>query len=378
MLISYLWKRMRRHVGDVLLTALTVTAIVILLLGLHHYYTVRQVKLDAAYEEFEIRCTVTNTSGSRTTDLDIAAGYLDLFSENGTLSPYAKDIFLLRKIANTAVSGTAVTLFMTNAPEASTYLEDAFIQYEEGRDGEAFRGNEPVCIVTDSLLRRVTDEGMLTVTTAWGEISMRVIGSYLSEGENAVFAAWEPMSALLAKSGVAAEAHSMAFTVADNRQLGEAKTTLRKYFAPASHTNKTSNMHGLVMDDSLFIDTVVVLERGLALMRVVRVLVYVLSIGVSFLIAFLKIRTRKLEFAVMRSMGTRSITLYAEVLYEHILMSLLGIVAACCLAVPLGVLSEQNDLSVVGVFMICYLVGVILAVAQVTAGNIMQTLKGKE
>ena len=207
---------------------------------------------------------------------------------------------------------------------------------------------------------------------------MRVIGSYLSEGENAVFAAWEPMSALLAKSGVAAEAHSMAFTVADNRQLGEAKTTLRKYFAPASHTNKTSNMHGLVMDDSLFIDTVVVLERGLALMRVVRVLVYVLSIGVSFLIAFLKIRTRKLEFAVMRSMGTRSITLYAEVLYEHILMSLLGIVAACCLAVPLGVLSEQNDLSVVGVFMICYLVGVILAVAQVTAGNIMQTLKGKE
>ena len=170
----------------------------------------------------------------------------------------------------------------------------------------------------------------------------------------------------------------MAFTVADNRQLGEMKTVLRKYFAPASHTNKTSNMHGLVMDDSLFIDTVVVLERGLALMRVVRVLVYVLSIGVSFLIAFLKIRTRKLEFAVMRSMGTRSITLYAEVLCEHILMFLLGGVTACCLAVPWGMLSEQNDLSVVGVFMICYLAGVALAVAQVTSGNIMQTLKGKE
>ena len=137
-------------------------------------------------------------------------------------------------------------------------------------------------------------------------------------------------------------------------------------------------MHGLVMDDSLFIDTVVVLERGLALMRVVRVLVYVLSIGVSFLIAFLKIRTRKLELAVMRSMGTRSITLYVEVLCEHILMFLLGAVAACGLAIPLGLLSGQNDLSVVGVFMLCYLVGVVLAVAQVTSGNIMQTLKGKE
>ena len=219
---------------------------------------------------------------------------------------------------------------------------------------------------------------MLTVTTPWGEISMRVIGSYLSEGEDAVFAAWEPMSALVAKNGVAAEAHSMAFTVADNRQLGEMKTVLRKYFVPASRTNKTSNMHGLVMDDSLFIDTVVVLERGLALMRVVRVLVYVLSVGVSFLIAFLKIRTRKLELAVMRSMGTRSITLYVEVLCEHILMFLLGAVATCGFAIPLGLLSGQNDLSVVGVFMLCYLVGVVLAVAQVTSGNIMQTLKGKE
>ena len=378
MLMSYLWKRMRRHAGEMLLTALTVAVVVVLLLGLHYYYAARQAELDEAYEKFEIRCTVTNASGSRTTDLDIAAEYLDLFSEDGALSPYAKDVFLLRKIENTAVSGTAVTLFMTNAPEASAYLEGAFIQYEEGRDSEAFHSNEPVCIVTDSLLRRVTDDGMLTVTTAWGEISMCVIGSYLSEGENAVFVAWEPMSALLAKNDVAAEAHSMAFTVADNRQLGQMKTVLHKYFVPASRTNKTANMHGLVMDDSLFIDTVVVLERGLALMRVVRVLVYVLSIGVSFLIAFLKIRTRKLELAVMRSMGTRSITLYVEVLCEHILMFLLGAVAACGLAIPLGLLSGQNDLSVVGVFMLCYLVGVVLAVAQVTSGNIMQTLKGKE
>ena len=378
MLISYLWKRMRRHAGEVLLTALTIAVVAVLLLGLHRYYTARQAKLDAAYEEFEIRCTVTNISGSLTTDLDIAAGYLGLFSEGGALFPYAKDIFLLRMIEDVSVTGTPVTLFMTNAPEASAYLEGAFIQYDEGSDGEDFRGNEPVCIVTDSLLRRVTDDGMLTVTTAWGAVSMRVIGSYLGEGEDAVFAAWEPMSALLVENGVAAEAHSMAFTIADNRQLGEAKTALRNYFVPASRTNKTSNMHGLIMDDSLFIDTVVVLERGLALMRVVRVLVYVLSIGISFLIAFLKIRTRKLELAVMRSMGTRSIALYAEVLCEHILMFLFGGVAACCLAIPLGMLSEHNDLSVVGVFMICYLVGVVLAVAQVTSGNIMQTLKGKE
>ena len=59
-------------------------------------------------------------------------------------------------------------------------------------------------------------------------------------------------------------------------------------------------------------------------------------------------------------------------------MFLLGAVAACCFAVPLGMLSEQNDLSAVGLFLICYLVGVALAVAQVTSGNIMQTLKGKE
>ena len=143
-------------------------------------------------------------------------------------------------------------------------------------------------------------------------------------------------------------------------------------------SNKASNMHGLIIDDSLFIDTVVVLERSLALMRVVQVMVYVLTVGISFLVAYLGIRGRRLELAVMRSMGTRSLAIYTEVLSEHILFFVMGASVACLLGVLLGLSMTQSILSTVGVFMICYLIGVALAVAQATSGQIMQILKGKE
>ena len=97
MFLSYLEKRMRRHMREVFFSILTVAVTVLLLLGLFHYRTAQQKKLDDVYDHFEIRCTVTNISGSRKTDLDIAAGYLGLFEEGGTLFPHVKDVFLLQQ-----------------------------------------------------------------------------------------------------------------------------------------------------------------------------------------------------------------------------------------------------------------------------------------
>ena len=170
----------------------------------------------------------------------------------------------------------------------------------------------------------------------------------------------------------------MAFTLADNHLLGEAKEVFRDFFVPASRTNKTSNMHGLIIDDSLFVDTVVVLERSLALMRVLQPMVYVLSVGISFLVAYLGIRSRRLELAVMRSLGAKSLAIYAEVLCEHILFFLVGTAGAYLVSTLWGIPAKMGDISTVGAFMVCYLLGVALAVAQATSGQIMQTLKGKE
>ena len=386
MIFGYLFKRLRRHVSEAFLSALIVAVIVLLLLGLHHYYSAQQAKLDAAYENYDIRCTVTNISGSRQTDLNITAGYLGLFEEGGELSLYTEDVFLLRQLNDAVLrrsanadptTGKTVRLYMTNDPQRSAYLEGAVIRYEEDYDSKSFRGEESICIVSERLSMQIGTDSTVFLHTPMGETEARVVGTYLDE-EDTVFVAWQPMAVQLKANGISAAASSMSFSVSDNRQLGEVKTILRDYFIPASRTNKSSNMHGLIIDDGLFIDTVVVLERSLALMRVVRLVVYVLSVGISFLVAFLGIRSRRLELAVMRSMGTRSIALYIEVLCEHILFFMLGASVACLITIPFGMPHTESNLATVGLFMICYLIGVALAVAQATSGQIMQTLKGKE
>ena len=377
MILGYLFKRLRRHVGEVLLSAMIIAVIGILLLGLHDYHAAQQAKLDAAYEDFEIRCTVTNAVGSKETDLKITSGYVALFEEGGTLFPQVTDVMLLRAFEGTLGAGKTLRCFMTTDPEATPQLRDVFIQYEEGHGGEEFRGTEAVCIISDRLSRYIGEQGTFTLGAEGGEIECRVIGSYPSE-EDTVFVAWYPMAETLTAVGISQEAHSLSFTVADNDRLGELKELLRDYFIPASRTNKSTGMHGLIVDDSLFIDSVVVLERTLALLGVVRVLVYILSVGISFFVAYLGIRTRRLELAVMRSMGTRTAALYGEVLAEHVLFFLLGGAVSCLLALPLGMPIKQDHLVTIGVFMICYLIGVALAVAQATSGQIMQILKGKE
>ena len=80
----------------------------------------------------------------------------------------------------------------------------------------------------------------------------------------------------------------------------------------------------------------------------------------------------------MRSLGTKKLVIYAEVLCEHLLIFLPGAAVACFGMGLWGMLLTAKGLATVGTYMICYLIGVMLAVAQATSGQIMQTLKGKE
>ena len=175
MIFSYLIKRLRRHISEMLLSVLIVTIIVILLLGLSHYYNNQQEKLDAVYDTFEIRCTVTNPTGARETDLELSPLYLDLLtSEEGILYPYATDVFLLRSLSYSSLrstqetvtaSGDIVSFYMTNDPEESAYLRDVQIQYLEGYDSDSFHTTDPICIISSDLSHKIAADGTVYLYT---------------------------------------------------------------------------------------------------------------------------------------------------------------------------------------------------------------------
>jgi hypothetical protein len=195
-----------------LLSVLIVTIIVILLLGLSHYYNNQQEKLDAVYDTFEIRCTVTNPAGARETDLELSPLYLDLLtSEEGILYPYATDVFLLRSLSYSSLrstqetvtaSGDIVSFYMTNDPEESAYLRDVQIQYLEGYNSDSFHSDSPVCIISSALSHKIAEDGTVYLYTPWGERKSLVVVTYLSEAET-VFVPWQLWDDILEQDGQA-------------------------------------------------------------------------------------------------------------------------------------------------------------------------------
>ena len=383
MLWSYIEKRLRRNVGQMLLLGVMIAAVIALLLVLYQYQDGLEARLDQVYDEFEIRCTATTAGGAQVTNLKIKAETLALFeAPKGKLKPYIKDLFLLREIWNSTVGETPIKLYATTDPVAAPHLEGIYVNFDEGHVPADLGGEEALCIVSEPLLKRLDGQGNITVQLVrYGDntdlVTFHVIGYYESE-EDAVFAAWYPLNAVFEDRGINTVAHSMAFTVADNRRLDELKQRLSEFFAPASTVYQGGTKAGLIIDDALFRDQVTVLERGIILLRIVRLLILALSVGISFLVAYLNIRGRRLELAVMRSMGTRRVALYAEVLCEHILLCLPGVLIAVGGVTLFGAVPDAAQWRLIGQFMLCYLFGVAISVSQVTSGKIMQILKGKE
>ena len=132
------------------------------------------------------------------------------------------------------------------------------------------------------------------------------------------------------------------------------------------------------MDDAAFVDTVMVLERSIALFVLFRTVLWVLSLCVCFLVLFLLIRRRRTELAVMYSMGCSSVLLYGQVLCEMAICFALGasaaLFAASAVTVPVG----GEAVRVVGILFGGCLIGTACSVTAVTSGDIMKILKGKE
>lgn len=384
MIFSYSSKRLRRHPSEILLSSLIVCCVTVLLLILQYFQEEQSKRLEDTLDHFEISCAVTNATGSRSYNLNIAPYYLSLcVDEEGALTPYIRDVFMTATLPGASVAygfgNTETTLLLTNDIEQYPPMKQADLRYVEGHSSLDFQSNEAICVVSDRIYSSLGEQDTIAIT--WHPntppLICQVIGSYYDPTDT-VFVPWNTMSLLLQEHAVEYSISSMNFTVADNRRLNETKTAFLEYFLPTSRTNNDSTMMGLVIEDDLFRDTVTVLEREKAMLQAIQILIIFFSVGIVFLVTFLNIRKRKLEFAVMRSLGTGILALYGGVLFEYMIFYLLGISIGVLLLSPLGAVVTSNEVRLLIFFMLCYFIGVTVAFVQSLSGQIMQKLKGKE
>ena len=380
MIFKYVLRSLRSRLWEALALAATVFLCLVLLLAIHSMIAQRQAELDGVYQNTEIACVVTDATGSTRNGLSIPGEYLGLFGEGGALHDHVKGLACHATASFLLLGEERIPLNLFNTPEAVPLFAENPITYFDGYDDMDLIGKDVVAIIPEKLMSHVTTDGMLTLAfPPSGEKSMtvRVIGTYPSD-TSAVYLALDAGRKLLEGRVNKVSLSALSFRVADNRKLNETKMALGEYFVAADPINQGSSRFGLWMDDAAFVDTVMVLERSIALFVLFRTVLWILSLCVCLLVIFLIVRRRRAELAIMRSMGCSNFLLHGQILCEMTVCFAVGALVTSVVALAATMLPGGEMIHVIGILFGGCLIGTSGSVLTLTSGDIMKILKGKE
>lgn len=380
-------------------------------------------QIDATMRDTPVRAVVSDVYGYRLDDLHILPIYIDVLSDpNSNIAQHLKDLCVKRAIYCRAVdsSGENLPLPSTTKLIGITRLaadpmlsEDngTTVAFFEGYSEEFLLGDTPVCLVNQDMLgvlgdaktvrldfteavdarrMRIEEEKARGATLPGGEdvgvVELTIIGTISGGISDALYCPWAVIRPIDERILGYALGDSMSFTVRDNYRLNELKIFLRGYFVQT--TPGFSEGGGgapkvdmppvaLTIRDGDLVRVISPLERSVAFLKVIIPLLLCLSIGIGFLASYLCIRSRKAEFALMRSMGTAKGAVFAAVFIEQ-----LALCAAGC-AVGFGVVAATNNITSQGalwssVFLVCFMLGASFSVWRIIRVNVMSAMKAKE
>lgn len=134
----------------------------------------------------------------------------------------------------------------------------------------------------------------------------------------------------------------------------------------------------IVIDDSELQNTVNSLLKVRGYLEVLYPVIYAIIIAIAFVVSYLLIRTRVADIAVMRSMGLGKGRTFFVMFAEQILLAVVGAIAGFgIMALIVRSLSAMQIISTV-LYVICYAVGLTIAVCALNTVNVLKIMSSKE
>ena len=166
------------------------------------------------------------------------------------------------------------------------------------------------------------------------------------------------------------------FTLSDAVKLEE----LRDYLQSQgfSQVGKlTRNRTTLMLSDQTFVETVEGLNRYISFGQILFPVLFAVVILLGFIVSWLMINSRRMEFAILRGLGTSRMRVFFSFFLEQCLLC----VAGCALAAGLLYVQSPDRISflqTIGIYLLCYLTGTALSVHFVGRTNLMSLLSERE
>lgn len=346
----------------------------------------QEAALERVYDDFEIRCTVSNASGTRTDGLNIFSYYLGLLQscEQHDFAAQIKDLRLKISLPLDDMNGTQWKLRGITRLDADYALlpeNGATVRFYDGYDESLLQTDRKLCLVPLSLaaeLKLGADGARYAVLFVNGaQERFLVIGEYFSGAQNIVYCPFDYMYSRFSEQGELLGAESASFNVRDNRELDAFRKNAYTYFLEPdpNATTPPGVFLGLLIQDAQFTATIQKIDDNIHMLRLLIPTLCTVSVGISFLASYLFMRGRARECAVMRTLGVHRGRVILLLLCEQALLCALGGGSALLI----WRLFELGKEPVLGaLFAPCYLLGSLGSSLQSANPNVMMLLRTED
>ena len=165
------------------------------------------------------------------------------------------------------------------------------------------------------------------------------------------------------------------FTLSDAGHLDD----LRDFLHAKSYTrvdSLRSNRTTVLLFDRSFVETVGGLGRYISFSQLLFPVLFALVALLGFIVSWLMVNSRRMEFAILRGLGTSKMRVFLSFFLEQAMLCLMGSVLGC---VGLWAITGSFAwLGAVGIFALCYLLGAALSVMAVGRTHLMSLLSERE
>lgn len=347
---------------------------------------IRQEKaLGKTIDNTEIRCTVTNING-RTNNIQVLSTWIDMLTgkrqdNEGNLQVHVKEINCMAKEILVAPKDVELRRIYTFDSDLELQqMSGAVISLYEGWSEECLKGTEKVCIIAESLLPYVQNNGEVEnfrIQTKDGQnVELQVIGQVSGLSENVLYCPFymEFQESVTTVSLL----DSCSFIIRDNSELDAAKEELYQYFSkPVKGISSDSSKAGLLVQDETYLASVTEIKNNLALLKILLPFLFVMTACINFFAEFLINRRHLKEFAVMRCIGQKRSDIFVRTLLEQGILTMTGSIFGGIISCIFVTISWQI-FRIAAITMIIGLLGSIGSALQMSSINPIGLMKTEE
>lgn len=329
-------------------------------------------RIQEVYDNLEVRCAVTNLTGTQSDYLDLPEWVIRLFLTGATgpnkepeevnFSSYIRDVQIRTRLSAESPHGSVTLCGITDpASEAALSASSGSqIVWREGFDASVFQGDDNLCLVPadmeeeDEIFLRISRGGVQTDTEVI-EVELQVAGTYTGGGTS-IYGPWQYVAALYEDAYGYLRADSISAVIRDNRKIDEFWELCDYFVAPtkdgapvewtASPVYRYYPYALSIYDDTLK-ETVLRLERNQHILAAVSWLLIALSFTVGAVYSFLNLQKRKMELKQQYMLGLRLAGILLGTVLEQGLLCLIG-VALGTAAFVLAFRSSPDGLALLG------------------------------